>query len=85
MTAAAKRHLRAAPDPAEVLRHEIAEICAQIDVRLGSRAGTAERGTYFWYWPPRDITSIKVLTRLHADAVRFLVDVMDRQREELAP
>jgi hypothetical protein len=85
MSAARKRHLRAAPSPAEILRDEITAICSQMDRRLGNRAGTAEKAVYFYWWPPSESTSVEVLTRLHADAVRFLVDVMDRQREEIAP
>ncbi len=83
MTAA--RRLRAAPDPAAVLRKEIAAICQQIDRRYGNRAGTAEKAVYFWYWPPGDVSSVEVLTNLHRDAVSFLVKAIDREREELAP
>jgi hypothetical protein len=85
VTAARKRQLGAAPSPAEILRDEITAICSQMDRRLGNRAGTAEKAVYFWYWPPGDVSSVGVLTNLHADAVRFLVDVMERQREEIAP
>ena len=68
----AARHLRVAPDPAEFLRADITAVCLQIDRRLGNPPGTAERGTYFWLWPPEDVSSLDVLTRLHTDAVTFL-------------
>ncbi len=85
MTAARKRHLSAAPDPAAVLRQEITAICQQIDRRYGNRAGTAEKAVYFYWWPPSESTSVEVLTNLHRDAVSFLVKAIEREREELAP
>lgn len=72
----AARHLRMAPSPEDVLRLEIAEVCAQIDLRLGNPPGTAARGIYFWFWPPGSVTSPTVLTRLHADAVVLLFDIV---------
>lgn len=71
----AARHLRAAPDPAVILREDIRELCRQIDMRLGHRPGTAERGCFFWYWPPDEITDPVVLARLHADAATFLATI----------
>lgn len=68
----AARRLRIAPEPGEVLRAEISDICAQIDRRLGSPPRTAERAIWFWYWPPDSTTTTAVLTRLHADAVGTL-------------
>lgn len=65
-----RRHLP--PTEAEILRQDITAVCAQADRRLGNPLGTAERGIYFWYWPASSVSSINVLTRLHADAVAFL-------------
>lgn len=65
-------HGDSARDEAEALIEDIACVCAQIDRRLGNRAGTAERGTWFWYYPPNPAVSLDVLARLHLDAVRFL-------------
>ena len=70
MTAA--RHLHVVPSEAELLAADIRNICQQIDRRLGNRPGTAARGTYFWLWPPDPLPDVSVLTRLHADAVKFL-------------
>ena len=70
----AARHLRPAPEPAEILAAEIDAICAQIDRRNGKPAGTALRGIFFWLWPPGD-QSAEVLARLHADAVAMLADL----------
>ncbi|MCB1290350.1 hypothetical protein [Mycolicibacterium sp.] len=71
-------HLRIAPEPSEILRAEITELAAQIDRRLGNPPGTAERGIYFWYWPRVD--DLDVLTALHADAARFLLDTIKENR-----
>jgi hypothetical protein len=65
-------HRPRTPTEVELLRQEISDICAQADRRLDNPAGTAERGIYFWYWPASSVSSINVLTRLHADAVAFL-------------
>ena len=72
----AARHLRIAPHPAEILRAEITALCAQVDLRLGNPPGTAERGIYFWHWPPDSVTDPAVLARLHADAVALLFDTV---------
>ena len=69
---AAVRHLAVVPTEAETLVDEIRGICDQIDRRLHNRPGTAERGVWFWFWPPDPAVSIDVLTRLHADAVAYL-------------
>ena len=74
----ARPHLRIAPEPCETLRAEITELAAQIDRRLGNPPGTAERGIYFWYWPRVD--DLDVLTALHADAARFLLDTIKENR-----
>lgn len=58
--------------PTETLFGEIAEICAQIDRRLHNRPGTAEKGLYFWLWPPGPYTDAEVLDVLRADAATFL-------------
>lgn len=68
----AARHLRIAPSAEEVLRRDITEVCIQIDRRLHNRHGTAERGLYFWLYPPDDAIGAEVLTVLHRDAVAFL-------------
>ena len=73
MTAA--RKLLAPPTEAESLRAEISGLGHQIDRRLGNRPGTAERGLWFWLWPPHPETSIDVLTRLRADAQKYLHDL----------
>lgn len=70
MTAARRLHL--APTESEVLADEIAEVCAQIDRRLGNPRGTAERGCYAHLWPLDMELACAVLTALHADAVEFL-------------
>lgn len=72
MTAA--RHLRTAPTEAEVLTHEIAEICRQVDRRTGAPPGTALRGLYWHLWPSADQPA-EVLTQLLADAVACLHDI----------
>lgn len=77
MTAA--RHLAVAPTEAEVLGEEITAVCAQIDRRLGNRPGTAERGLYFWLWPPADL-AVDVLVRLHADGIKFLHNLTTTER-----
>jgi len=77
MTAA--RHLSVAPDPAGVLQREIAEVCVQIDGRLGNPRGTAERGVYFWHWPPHPAQTVETLAALHADAVAFLHKLTTRE------
>ena len=64
--------------PAESLRREIRELAAQIDRRLGNPPGTAERAIYFWFWPRVD--DLDVLTALHADAARFLLDTIKENR-----
>ena len=74
ITRCARPTLRVAPTPAETLRQEIAEVCGQIDRRLGRPMGATEVGLYFWFWPATDITSLDVLERLHADAVAALAD-----------
>jgi len=71
----AARRLHVAPSPDEILRVDIAAICAQIDMRLGNPPGTAERGTYFWHWPPHDGMDLEVLARLHADAAALLFTI----------
>jgi hypothetical protein len=73
MTAA--RRPRVAPTPAEFLRTDITDICAQIDRRLGNPPGTAEHGLYFWWWPPGGVDSLDVLQALHTDALRFLLNL----------
>ncbi len=77
MTAA--RHLAIAPTEAAVLADEIRAVCDQIDRRLDNRPGTAERGLYFWLWPPADLDA-DVLANLHADAVRFLHTITTDKR-----
>lgn len=72
---AARRHLSAIPEPAQVLRSEIAELCQQIDARTLAPPGTAERAVYFWWWPATDDHSVDVLACLHHDAAQFLADV----------
>lgn len=54
-----------------VLVDGIAQACAEIDARLGNRPGTAERGCYFWYWPPDPNLGIDVLVALYRDALTF--------------
>ena len=63
-------------DDAEALVEEIAAICAQIDRRLGNRAGTAEKGIWFWHYPPHPNAGTEVLTALHRDAVAFLAGIV---------
>lgn len=77
----AARHLAVAATEAEVLREEIAEIGRQIDHRTFAPPGTAERGVWFWYWPPESVHSVDVITRLHADAVTFLHSLTNTQKE----
>ena len=72
---AARRHLGAVPEPADVLKSEIAALCEQIDARTGAPIGTAERGVYFWWWPATDDHSVDVLACLHHDAAQFLADL----------
>jgi len=74
----ARPHLRIAPEPSEIRRAEITELAAQIDRRLGNPPGTAERAIYFWFWPRVD--DLDVLTALHADAARFLLDTIKENR-----
>jgi len=79
MTAA--RKLQYAPTEAQVLREEIYEIGRQIDRRLGNRPGTAERGIYFWLWPPDSLTDLGVLAQLHGDGIEFLHDLTITPKE----
>jgi len=79
MTAA--RKLQHAPTAPQVLREEIYQIGRQIDRRLGNRPGTAERGIYFWLWPPDSLNDLGVLARLHADAIEFLHDLTTTPKE----
>lgn len=72
----AAHHLRIAPTVEKILREDITAICNQIDVRLGNRPGTAERGLYFWLWPPGPNTDANVLTDLHSDAVVTLAAIV---------
>lgn len=72
-------HSDSARDPAEALVEDIAAICAQADARLGNRAGTCERGVWFWYWPPHPGVGVEVLTALHRDAVTFLAGITARE------
>lgn len=69
------RQQRTAPDPREALADEIAELCTQIDRRLGNRRGTAERGIYFWLYPRGARLACEVLAALHADALAYLHDI----------
>ncbi len=69
------------PTPAQLRRQAITTVCAQIDQRLGNRRGTAERGLWFWLWPPHPNTSTEVLNRLHADAVGFLNDLTNTPKD----
>jgi hypothetical protein len=71
--------LRPTPTSVDLLRQDIADICQQIDRRLDNKPGTAERGTYFWYWPPEEIHSTEVLAALHSDAVEFLAGITGTQ------
>lgn len=73
------RRLRTAPSAAEILAADIQEICAQIDRRLGNPPGTAARGCYWHLWPPGG-HSTDVLTALHRDALRFLLDLTQPER-----
>jgi hypothetical protein len=75
------RHLTVPRTAAQALRQEITDICVQIDHRLGNRAGTAERGVYFWHWPPDAVVSIDVLTRLRADAIKYLQNLTNSPKE----
>jgi len=72
----AARKLQSPPTEAESLRAEISDLGHQIDRRLGNRPGTAERGIYFWHWPPDAVVSVDVLTRLRRDAAQFLHDLI---------
>lgn len=77
----AARHLDAAPSADEVLAREIADVCVQIDRRLGNRTGTAEKGVWFWLWPPDSLPDLDVLTALHRDAVTFLHNLIRTPKE----
>lgn len=79
----AARHLTVAPTAAQALRTEITDICVQIDHRLGNRAGTAERGIYFWY--SESLADIDVLIRLRADALNHLHNLTDSPKETSTP
>lgn len=72
----AARRLRIAPTAAEVLADEISELAAQIDRRLANRPGTAEQAIYFWHGPP-GWQGVDLLTRLHADAVALLAQIVN--------
>lgn len=74
--------LRLAVDPALLLRQDITAVCAQIDRRTGNPVGTAERGTYYWLWPPADVVSLDVLRSLHRDAVDMLHDITHRKETD---
>lgn len=78
MTAACK--IQHAPTEAQVLCEQIHEIGLQIDRRLGNRAGTAEKGVWFWYWPPHPGVGVEVLTALRRDAVEFLAGITAREK-----
>jgi hypothetical protein len=54
------------------LRRRITATCAEIDQLHGNPPGSAERGTYFWLWPPSDSTAIDTLQNLLNDAREFL-------------
>ncbi len=54
------------------LRAKITAVCAEADLRYGSPPGSAERGTYFWLWPPSDSMGIDTLQNLLNDAREFL-------------
>ncbi len=69
-------HSISARDDAEALVDDIAAICKQVDDRLGNRAGIAERGVWFWYYPPDPNVGVEVLTALHRDAVAFLAGIV---------
>ena len=71
-------HSDSARDQAEALVEDIAAVCAQADARLGNTAGTAERGVWFWYYPPDPNVGVEVLTALHRDAVAFLAGIAAR-------
>lgn len=58
------------------LRDRITEVCVEIDSRLGNKHGTAERGCYFWYWPPEPNIGVEVLVALHRDAVAMLDSIV---------
>ncbi|MBX7431122.1 hypothetical protein JDV09_03205 [Mycobacterium sp. Y57] len=70
------RSRRRPSTPADILKAEIAAIGLQIDRCLSNPTGTAEKGVYFWHWPPTTTISTAVLTRLHADAADFLHSVV---------
>ena len=72
---AARRHLCAVPEPADVLKSEIAALGHQIDDRTGAPAGSAVKAIYFWLWPATDDHSVEVLTRLHHDAAVMLANL----------
>ena len=65
---------------ADTLRSEIAQVCLQIDRRLHNPPGTAERGLYFWYWPPVPSLGADTLAALRADAVEFLAALSEHRR-----
>lgn len=79
-TAAGQAVCQARRRVAERLAVRIAEVCAEIDTRLGNPPGTAERGCYFWYGPPPcpDLGP-DVLTALHRDAVTMLAGIVAAQ------
>jgi len=54
------------------LRRHITAICARIDRHTGAPPGTAERGCFFWLWPPVDGLDTAVLQQLRADAASML-------------
>jgi len=54
------------------LRDKITAVCAEADLRYGSPPGSAERGTYFWLWPPSDSMGVDTLQNLLNDAREFL-------------
>ena len=72
---ATARRLTIAPAPEDLRRQHIGELCAQTDLHLGNPPGTAERGIYFWHWPP-EIPGAETLTALYADAVELLHTVI---------
>lgn len=65
---------------ADTLRSEIARLCIQIDLGLDNPIGTAERGLYFWYWPPVPSLDVDTLAALRADAVEFLAALSEHRR-----
>jgi hypothetical protein len=57
---------------ADELKAGIVAAAAELDRLNGTNPGTAERGIYFWYWPPSESTGIDVLRKLYADAIGFV-------------